>query len=168
VRTSRLKALVAVLVVTVAGAAWAGIRDRGVNQFPVAPDFTHQVMPIHFAGWTASGDRVKAHYSTWRKGDSIITHVSARVRNMAGTISAFTANVTKNDLAILTSAIDLYSTGLASEGTYTLGTLIVNPTVIKTGDELGVNFIFAGSDAELAVDDIDIVVEHRPFVGMEY
>jgi len=164
---TRFIAAVAVAALAVSVGVYAGIANRGINQFPVAPNFARRVLPIHISGFAVTGNRTKDFYLKNRIGDCVITNVSAIVRVMSGTIAAFTAQLTVNDLASLTSAIDMYSTGLASAGTIHAGTLINSPTVWKSGQPLGVNIVFTGTNTPTATD-IDLEVEYRPFVGQEY
>jgi len=161
----KVKLFVALALALSAGLVYAGIKNQHVNQFPAPADFAKHVLPLHFDGWAVTGNRVKCHYHTVRD-NMVVTGVHAIVRTMAGTISAFTVNLSRNDLSVLGSAIDMYSTGLATAGTIYDGTLINVPTVYRTGDEMGVDFVFTGTDTPTATD-IDVYLDYHTFVGLE-
>lgn len=161
----KVKLLAALALVLSAGLVYAGIKDRHVNQFPVAADFSHKPL-ILFMGGSTTADRAPAMLVKFHEA-SVISGIRASVGTMSGVITGFTADVLKNGtMSCLRSAIDLYSTGLASVKTVHEGTLLNEPCVFAAGDTVQVNLVIGGSDTPTG-SDIVVQLDRRPFVGEE-
>lgn len=165
-RHVRLPFLAALLV---AGAAYAGLKNMHLHQFP-APDFARQQKCVLLEGpYTASVANAftfKALHDMW------IERVSASARAMSGTITQFTIPLydADNQIALrsLSTAIDMYDAALASAGREQVAVLpdAYRPLLLKANHQWSVSVLIDGSNSPSA-SDITFCMDYHAPVGQE-
>lgn len=164
------------LALLVAVGAYAGIKDAQIQQFPPA-DLAYRTIAVQIK---TVGDTSGTRNAMWFTApeDWQIVGVRSSARNLTGTITAFTMNVTQTTVggatrSILDHALDLYGTGLASGGTVYDAQLRGGgigggevPVIVKSGEQLKLNFVMSGTGTPLA-KDVTWELNYRPTIGIE-
>lgn len=163
-----------VAIMLCASLALAGIRNRHIHQFP-PPAFVQEVDVRTFESVTSTKD---PGWFLWLKRDVVFQGMQVVVRAMSGTITQATLMLYANGVPQLKTALDLYSTGLASAGTV----LYVNPDQLKawspapgywpgeSGGAAGytiVGSIFLAGTNTPTLTDVTVEMLYRPTVGGE-
>jgi hypothetical protein len=157
-----IAALSAAALLIGSGIVYAGLKDHHIHAFP-PPAFSYDTMVIPIA--TGSTRTAAIKFTTTR--DMIVTGIRASVREMTGTITAFTVQVKRGSLVSMNTALDMYGAGLADVGTFREGVLNRPSTWWPAGSSITVDTTTTGTNTPLG-KDITLQIDYRTPVGVEH